>query len=182
MENHLSFADDFDAPVIETIGGEAISFPLLTCEDLAIIERMIFNEKKVVAINAMAAHDARGRQETENYFAELTMTANELAKEIGTIPGAKKALAVSLARSTTPKPADAIALQMSRERGWLGVVEVARIISGLWPITRGKAKEKPSPNAGPATGESPVAETSAAKDSSPTGLGYGEPTASMPVL
>lgn len=151
----MSFADDFNAPLIETIGGKTYTLPLLQLDDLAALSRQIINAQKNEALSRLPVTDTVARAETAAWFDATEMDVEELCKLCRTIPGATKFLTYAFALGKNPADeAGTFIKTLAGERGVRGLINLAMSVSLLWgPPKRAKA-EGAGPNAGSAHGES----------------------------
>ena len=148
----MSFAEAFDSevPIIATVGGKEISFPLLTCDDHA---KMI---AQIVARNVKAGSAKIPQSATAAERVDILMrlerepSLNELAQLCFTAGGARRILTASLEKagqSVLDVPNILKAIPSRRQ------IELAVDVSALFE--KKKAAEKPDPNAeSPETGES----------------------------
>ena len=155
-----SFIGSLDAPLIETVNGQEVSFPLLTEDDLATVGRAMQNEKAQQAMKGLPITAAQERQNIQAYYAENEPNLDDIAKAVWTIPGCKAVIRASVARQqgVAYHLADAgpVIKQLHRERGWRGVCLLAKELTTLWPPEqRDPSGRVPRPNAPGGSGQPP---------------------------
>lgn len=172
MSQHLNAPDAFDAPLVEVVGGESVTFPLLTFDDLLRLCRELHGERKLKAINALALTDVAGRRQVSAWYDDNEPDVEELARYVITLPGARHFLRASLAKSGRTD-ADAVIVRLAASRGWRGVASLACRVSALFePLPPAKAEDdgrRADPNGGAADRRTPdpaAAETGSKTESS----------------
>lgn len=151
----MSLAEDFNAPLIEQIGGAEYTFPLLKINDLAAVSREIVNEKKVAAIQSIDLSNKEARSETAAYFDSLELDVDVLGQIALTVTGARRILARSLAIGGTKATPDLFDTLIA-ERGAKAFVSLACTVSRIF----GPPRRNKSPNAGAASANQPGAVSS----------------------
>lgn len=164
-----SFLSGLDVPLIETVGGQEMSFPLLTEDDLATVGRAMQSEKAQQAMRGLPITAGAERQNIQAYYAENEPSLDDIAKAVWTIPGCKAVIRASVARQhgVAYHLADAgpVIKQLHRERGWRGVCLLAKELTTLWPPEQRDPQGRiPRPNDRGGSGQAPAGEGEAAAE------------------
>lgn len=173
----MNFSAAFQAPIVETIDDQEVSFPLLKSKELAPLAEMIRAKRKKDA-EANAAHEKVKLGGTQLYRAlqeidEADISVPELSRFISTVPGAEKALETSLLKS------GATSEQISAIIDALDPIEITSVALRVTRIIK-LPKKKPDAKAGeilnnPLSGPG-AQQAKLAGDSSP-GTSGSKPTA-----
>lgn len=160
----MDFLESFDAPVVETIGGVSVSFPILLIEDYlpwlgelkaqyqAESRRRAFAVDPVTKLPPVL--DVGQRQAIEDRIARIDVGLDAVAALVWTIPGSRKILEISMTKATMSKDDQA---QIQKRIRPQRLHSLASDVSALFDA---KPKVNSGPNAGSPSAKSQDGATS----------------------
>lgn len=156
--------DSFDAPIIQRIGGDEISFPILDIDELMAAGRAAQSRAMAAALAKLSiAASNDERENVRRYYQDREATVDDLTASCWTLTGSIDYLVRSLIKGSKPAAdAKSIVHRLGREKGWRAVAFLAKDVCGLFER---KPTEKTPPNGGAAAGQ-PAAGTGDATESS----------------